>query len=98
MKWKGRRQSDNVEDRRGMSSGGKTLRWRNCGAYNIIDKCFGGENVQMLTPLLEQINRGESTTIEQRDLTAKELEEQAFIRTIVADNEDVWTTISRKTI
>jgi predicted metalloprotease len=25
MKWKGRRQSDNVEDRRGMSSGGKTL-------------------------------------------------------------------------
>jgi hypothetical protein len=40
-------------------------------AYNIIDKCFGGENVQMLTPLLEQINQGESTTIEQRDLTAK---------------------------
>jgi predicted metalloprotease len=25
MKWKGRRQSDNVEDRRGMSSGSKTL-------------------------------------------------------------------------
>jgi predicted metalloprotease len=50
----------------------------------------------MLTPLLEQINRGESTTIEQRDLTAKELEEQAFIRTIVADNEDVWTTIFKE--
>jgi predicted metalloprotease len=49
----------------------------------------------MLTPLLEQINRGESTTIEQRDLTAKELEEQAFIRTIVADNED-WTTIFKE--
>jgi predicted metalloprotease len=64
MKWKGRRQSDNVEDRRGMSSG-KTLQVEECGAYNIIDKCFG-ENVQMLTPLLEQINRGESTTIEQR--------------------------------
>jgi predicted metalloprotease len=57
---------------------------------------FGGENVQMLTPLLEQINQGESTTIEQRDLTAKELEEQAFIRTIVADNEDVWTTIFKE--
>ena len=25
MKWIGRRQSDNVEDRRGMSSGGKTV-------------------------------------------------------------------------
>jgi hypothetical protein len=58
-----------VEDRR-VSSGGKN-RWRNCGAYNIIDKCFGGENVQMLTPLLEQINRGESTTSRTRDLTAK---------------------------
>jgi predicted metalloprotease len=31
-----------------------------------------------------------------RDLTAKELEEQAFIRTIVADNEDVWTTIFKE--
>jgi hypothetical protein len=39
MKWKGRRQSDNVEDRRGMSSGGKTLQVEECGAYNI-DKCF----------------------------------------------------------
>jgi predicted metalloprotease len=28
--------------------------------------------------------------------TAKELEEQAFIRTIVADNEDVWTTIFKE--
>ena len=25
MKWQGRRQSDNVEDRRGMSSGGKVV-------------------------------------------------------------------------
>jgi hypothetical protein len=27
-------------DRRGMSSGGKTLQVEECGAYNIIDKCF----------------------------------------------------------
>jgi predicted metalloprotease len=25
MKWQGRRKSDNLEDRRGMSSGGKTI-------------------------------------------------------------------------
>jgi hypothetical protein len=49
MKWKG--QSDNVEDRRGMSSGSKTPAGGGMWAYNIIDKCFGGENVQMLTPL-----------------------------------------------
>jgi hypothetical protein len=94
MKWKGRRQSDNVEDRRGMSSGSKTLAGGGIvGLIILLINVFGGENVQMLTPLLEQINRRESTTIEQRDLTVKELEEQAFIRTIVADNEDVWTTI-----
>jgi predicted metalloprotease len=97
MKWKGRRQSDNVEDRRGMSSGGKTLAGGGIvGLIILLINVFGGENVQMLTPLLEQINRGESTTIEQRDLTAKELEEQAFIRTIVAYNEDVWTTIFKE--
>jgi hypothetical protein len=31
---------------------------------------FGGENAQMLTPLLEQINQEKAPT-EQRDLTAK---------------------------
>jgi predicted metalloprotease len=49
----------------------------------------------MLTPLLEQINRGKHDD-RTKDLTAKELEEQAFIRTIVADNEDVWTTIFKE--
>jgi hypothetical protein len=39
--------------------------------YNTIDKCFGGENAQMLTPVLEQMNQGQSTPTEQRDLTAK---------------------------
>jgi hypothetical protein len=39
-----------------MSSGGKTLAGGG-GAYNIIDKCFGGENVQMLTPLLANKSR-----------------------------------------
>ena len=47
----------------------------------------------MLTPVLEQMNQGQSTPTEQRDLTAKELEEQAFVETLLADNEDVWTKI-----
>src|SRR3970282_293036 len=47
----------------------------------------------MLTPVLEQMNQGERAPTEQRDLTAKELEEQAFVKTILADNEDVWTKI-----
>jgi predicted metalloprotease len=70
MKWKGRRQSDNV-NRRGMSSGGKTVVGGIIGYNTTIDKCFGGENAQMLTPVLEQMNQGQSTPTEQRDLTAK---------------------------
>ena len=47
----------------------------------------------MLTPILEQMNQGQSAPTEQRDLTAKELEEQAFINAILVDTEDVWTKI-----
>ncbi|SEA39763.1 hypothetical protein SAMN05443667_10458 [Flavobacterium gillisiae] len=94
MKWKGRRQSDNVEDRRGMSSGGKTVVGGGIiGIIILLINVFGGENAQMLTPVLEQMNQGQSAPTEQRDLTAKELEEQAFVETVLADNEDVWTKI-----
>lgn len=94
MKWQGRRKSDNVEDRRGMSSGGKTIVGGGIiGIVILLLNAFGGENAQMLTPILEQMNQGQSAPTEQRDLTAKELEEQAFIETILADNEDVWTKI-----
>ncbi|WP_348812737.1 KPN_02809 family neutral zinc metallopeptidase [Flavobacterium maritimum] len=94
MKWIGRRQSDNVEDRRGMSAGGKTIVGGGIiGIIILLLNLFGGENAQMLTPILEQMNQGQSAPTEQRELTAKELEEQQFIKTILADNEDVWTRI-----
>jgi predicted metalloprotease len=94
MKWIGRRQSDNVEDRRGMSSSGKTVVGGGIiGIIILLINVFGGENAQMLTPVLEQMNQVQSAPTEQRDLTAKELEEQAFIKTLLADNEDVWTKI-----
>ena len=94
MKWSGRRQSDNMEDRRGMSSGGKTIVGGGIiGIIILLLNVFGGENAQMLTPILEQMNQGQSAPTEQRDLTAKELEEQAFINAILVDTEDVWTKI-----
>jgi predicted metalloprotease len=93
MKWIGRRQSDNVEDRRGMSSGGKGIIGGGIiGIIILLLNLFGGENAQMLTPVLEQFNQ-QSTQTESRPLTEKELEEQKFIETILADNEDVWTKI-----
>lgn len=94
MKWIGRRQSDNVEDRRGMSSGGKTIVGGGIiGIIILLLNLFGGENAQMLTPILEQMNQGQGAPTEQRQLTTKELEEQQFIKTLLADNEDVWGKI-----
>jgi predicted metalloprotease len=94
MKWSGRRQSDNMEDRRGMSSGGKTIIGGGIiGVIILLLNLFGGENAQMLTPILEQMNQGQNAPTEQRALTAQEIEEGKFIKTILADNEDVWSKI-----
>ena len=57
MKWQGRRQSDNMEDRRGMSTGGKSLVGGGIiGIIILLVNIFGGENAQMITPVLEQFN------------------------------------------
>lgn len=93
MKWSGRRQSDNMEDRRGMSSGGKGIVGGGIiGIIILLVNVFGGENAQMLTPILEQMNQGGGST-EQRDLTAAEIDEGKFINSILVDNEDVWSKI-----
>ena len=94
MKWLGRRQSDNMEDRRGMSTGGKGLLGGGViGIVILLLNTFGGENVQMLTPILEQFNQGQSAPTEERALTASEIEEGKFINAILVDNEDVWAKI-----
>lgn len=93
MKWIGRRQSDNVEDRRGMSSGGKTVVGGGIiGIIILLVNAFGGENAQLITPVLEQFNQ-QSTQTESRALTEKEKAEGEFVKTLMADNEDVWTKI-----
>lgn len=95
MKWQGRRQSDNMEDRRGMSNGGKSLVGGGIiGIIILLINVFGGENAQMITPVLEQFNnQSQSAATEQRDLTPSEIEEGKFVKTILADNEDVWNKI-----
>jgi predicted metalloprotease len=94
MKWIGRRQSDNVEDRRGMSSGGKTVVGGGIiGIIIFLVNAFGGENAQIITPILEQFNQQQTTQTESRPLTEKEKTEGEFVKTLLADNEDVWTKI-----
>jgi predicted metalloprotease len=93
MKWIGRRQSDNVEDRRGMSSGGKTIVGGGIiGIIILLLNTFGGENAQILTPVLEQFNQN-GTPTEQRALTAEEEKIGEFPKVVFADTEDIWTKI-----
>ena len=95
MKWIGRRQSDNVEDRRGMSGGGKAIVGGGLiGVVILLLNLFGGENAKMITPLLEQMNQGQQAApSEQRQLSAKEIEMGEFVATVFADTEDIWTKI-----
>ncbi|MDD5150206.1 MAG: zinc metallopeptidase [Flavobacterium sp.] len=94
MKWINRRQSDNVDDRRGMSGGGKAaLGGGILGIVILLLNAFGGENVQMITPILEEFNQQQNTQTETRALTPEEIKEGEFVKTLLADNEDVWTKI-----
>ncbi|WP_281321939.1 KPN_02809 family neutral zinc metallopeptidase [Flavobacterium aestivum] len=94
MKWIGRRQSDNVEDRRGMSSGGKTIIGGGIiGIIILLLNVFGGEKAQMITPILEQFNQQQTTQTEARALTPEEEKLGEFPKVVFADTEDVWTKI-----
>jgi len=94
MKWIGRRQSENVEDRRGMSAGGKTVVGGGIiGIIILLLNAFGGENAQMLTPILEQFNQQQNTQTESRVLTAEEEKLAEFPRVILKDTEVIWTKI-----
>ena len=94
MKWSGRRQSDNMEDRRGMSSGGKTILGGGLiGVVILLLNVFGGENGQMVGTILQQTQGSQPAQTEARELTAKEKEEGQFINAILVDNEDVWAKI-----
>jgi uncharacterized protein len=96
MKWRGNRQSDNVEDRRGMSGGGKAVVGGGIiGIVILLLNLFGGENAKMLTPVLEQMNQGQATeqSGESRPLTPEEEEIGAFAKTIFAYTEDTFGQI-----
>jgi predicted metalloprotease len=92
MKWIGRRQSDNMEDRRGLSGGKAVVGGGIIGLIILLVNIFGGENAQQITPILEQFNQ-QTTQTESRPLTPEEVKEGEFIETLLADNEDIWTKI-----
>ncbi len=95
MKWQGRRQSSNVEDRRGMSTGTKAIAGGGVvGIVILLLNIFGGETGRQIAPMLEQITHNiQIDNSTQRELSAEEIELGSFASTVFADLEDVWTKI-----
>lgn len=95
MKWEGRRQSKNVEDRRGMGNTGKVVAGGGLiGIILLLINMFGGEGAQNLTPILEQLNQQQQSTVTPSQPLSKEDEKMGqFVSTVLADTEDVWHKI-----
>ncbi|MBF4507550.1 neutral zinc metallopeptidase [Flavobacterium sp. JLP] len=93
MKWIGRRQSDNVEDRRSISGGKVAVGGGVIGIIILLLNVFGGENGQTVGNILEQMQGGQTQTEAATPLSKEDEEMGNFVRVILADNEDIWTKI-----
>ncbi|WHY72960.1 KPN_02809 family neutral zinc metallopeptidase [Fictibacillus enclensis] len=87
MKWQGRRQSTNVEDRRGM--GGKTLVGGGIGGIVLVlvVMLLGGNPSDVLNSLSTTSTDNSSVPYEESD---QEKELASFVSVVLADTEDVW--------
>ncbi len=95
MLWKGRRESSNIEDRRGMS-GGKMIVGGGLGGIVllVLALLLGGDPRQVL----EQLPSGApgSGTQSSRPVNSQEEELRKFVGVVLAENEDVWNDIFRQ--
>ena len=98
MKWQGRRESGNLDDRRGMGTKGKLAAGGGIVAVVVILlQLFGGETGQQIAPIIEQLSQGQDTQqVEQRELTAQEKELGQFMNAVLVDTEDIWNQIFRE--
>ena len=97
MKWQGRRQSGNLEDRRGMSTTGKVA--IGGGAIGIlfmlVQLFMGGDSADILNTLSQQMQQPQQTQ-EARELTPQEKLVGEFVSTVLASTEDTWGQIFRQ--
>lgn len=90
MQWKGRRQSSNVEDRRGMGMGGKTVIGGGIGSIIIVllFTLLGGNPGDLINNSSTS-NLGSDTSAPYQEST-QEKELADFVSVVLADTEDVW--------
>ncbi|HYF69187.1 MAG TPA: neutral zinc metallopeptidase [Ohtaekwangia sp.] len=89
MRWMGRRQSGNVDDRRGMGGGGKVAIGGGAGIIIVIIALLMGENP------LNYINVGGGSQAyeEQQPRSETENQQAEFVKVVLQDTEDVWNKL-----
>ena len=96
MKWEGRRQSSNVDDRRGMrGKGGLIAGGGIVGIIVVLLQLFGGETGQQVASVVNQVAGGNQTqqAVERVELNAEQKKIGEFTATVLADTEDVWEKV-----
>src|SRR5215813_9754827 len=95
MLLRGSRQSDNVEDRRGASPGGLAVGGGLGGIVLLVIALLLGVDPRQL---LNQAPSGDprSATETNRPANASEEELKQFVSVVLADTEDVWTDVFRR--
>lgn len=92
MKWVGRRQSENIEDRRGFSTGGKVVAGGGlAGLAVLLLSYFLGVDVSQVIP--PETGDG---TVERRAVDPAEQKLKEFTAVVLADTEDVWHELFRQ--
>jgi uncharacterized protein len=95
MLWRGRRESDNVEDRRGMSRGGLAVGGGLGTVVILLIAMFFGVDPRAI---LEQTGEDQPavSTPAARPASPAEDELRHFVAVVLAETEDVWTGIFRQ--
>lgn len=95
MLWRGQRQSENIEDRRGMSRGGMAIGGGLGGIVLLVIALLMGADPRQLLEQLPNQEAG-SRTQTARSTTPEEEERKQFVATVLANIEDVWTDLFRQ--
>lgn len=96
MRWRGERQSENIEDRRGVSRGGMAIGGGLGGiVLLVIALLLGADPRQLLEQQLPSEGPASGTQTS-RPANPEEEELKQFISVVLASTEDVWTDIFRQ--
>ena len=90
MLWKGRSQSSNVDDRRGLSTGGMVAGGGIIGVIVLLINMFMGGDID--PTVLQQIPGGGQQQMSPQEQAADD-ERAEFVKVVLKETEDVWNTI-----